>query len=490
VRDVPLDVFLVLDRAPLPWEEGAHAADAVSSVLLEQITASRRARGLCASLARTGPASRPAGDTAGLRDALALALRQKLGSFTVVLGGAAALVGDSWERTPPLLLGLRTGGEPQRTPAEPLGDQLAARMPAERFALLRNAVHTELAALLRIPARELDGARSLQEQGMDSLVAVQARKRLAALTSVQVATEDLYRHPSCDALTAVLLERLKLGTSSDATPAEPGPGGNPWLRVLRPATGLRGRILCWPGMGGATAGYVPLIRHIDEGIELLSVQLPGREGRKREPAVTDMDILTSEVCAALAERPAAPLLILGHSQGAWTAYETVRRLRSDSAGRDDIALIVACAMPPEGPSTDELQAFASITDVWDTASRAELRRRFNGVLPAELLRSDDLLTEYLENCRADLLLAQSYKELLARRARSKLDVPIFAVAGTRDPLLPDPASMEAWRDVTTGPYERRPIEGSHAAPIENASELGRWLRIWIATLTRSVHAAA
>ena len=115
VRDVPPMSSWCWIGLPLPWEERERRRRRRFIRLVgtdHGITPRSR------SLLRAwrGPGRpRPAGDTAGLRDALALALRQKLGSFTVVLGGAAALVGDSWERTPPLLLGLRYRGEPQRT---------------------------------------------------------------------------------------------------------------------------------------------------------------------------------------------------------------------------------------------------------------------------------------------------------------------------------------------------------------------------------------
>jgi amino acid adenylation domain-containing protein len=304
----------------------------------------------------------------------------------------------------------------------------------------------------------------------------------AALATIQDApVEDLERHGLLERLLAFAQTRAH-GAGGNGTRALIAPG-TPWLQVLRPAPrgALRARIFCFPGMGGAASAHLPLVEHLPEGVELIAIQLPGRAGRKHEPAITDMDVLADEVAAAVLSAASAeagasvPVILYGYSQGAWLTLETAYRLQK-RAGTMPIKMVIATALPPTAPLTPGLARLSATTDTWLTAPLHELKPLFQGVLPDSLLANHELLGDYLSVASDDLLLAQNYKLELAGRALDRLEIPIVIVSAKADPIVPED-TMESWRDLAAGEFVRRSIEGTHTAPIENpaamASELVR-----------------
>jgi surfactin synthase thioesterase subunit len=89
------------------------------------------------------------------------------------------------------------------------------------------------------------------------------------------------------------------------------------------------RLLCLPFAGAGASFFRPWRRLGVEGVDVVPVQLPGREARIAEPLYTDVheaaDGLLPELLADLPD-PAGPLALFGHSLGAVLAYELARRL--------------------------------------------------------------------------------------------------------------------------------------------------------------------
>jgi len=480
--------FIVLDRI------SGHAARVVAGTALDSLVRERSGNGLAATLARLGPVEGEADESASGQRTMALehvtqALLQGLGSGCTTF----AVSNVDWARIAsalspsqqqPLLMGIREAHRAlhsSRDTADELRAQLLELSSAERISAVMRSVRSEVAALLRVEPLSISGQLPWPQLGMDSLMAVQIRNRLSTLCRVELATEDVFRYGALEPICRVLLTRMDLpGTDRGAkliTVAD-----RQWLSVLKTSPDPSARILCFAGMGGATSGHVPLIPHLPPSLELLSAQLPGREARKGEEPVTDMPTLISEVERALEGRLDRPIVVVGHSQGTWTAFEMARALQSRMPTPGMVSLVVACAIPPHLPPTKELAAFASVTESWNEASLDEMAQRFEGVLPDALLQQRGMLEDYLENCKVDLTLANNYREYLAGAPPEPLHMPVLAVAATNDPLIPNPASMDVWEDSTVGTFERREISGSHAAPIENPAMMSQRLAKWALTM--------
>jgi acyl carrier protein len=103
---------------------------------------------------------------------------------------------------------------------------LAAAAPRERRELLAAALVDLVAKVLRLPRGEVGPRERLFDLGVDSLLAIELKKRLEAALDLRLSPTLLFDYPSVDALTRYLLDEalaeLKSATASeeDTTLAE------------------------------------------------------------------------------------------------------------------------------------------------------------------------------------------------------------------------------------------------------------------------------
>ncbi len=324
---------------------------------------------------------------------------------------------------------------------------------------------------------------TLDEERREAALRDALAEALAAVQSAPL--DELERAGVLDSLLAFSEKRGLDGNGVGGDERSRAAAATPWLQVLKPASASdsspRARIFCFPGMGGSSSAYLPLVEHLPAGVELVAVQLPGRAGRKHEAAITDMSTLADQVAAAVHSAAIAdggeqvPVILYGYSQGAWLTLETAYRMQ-DYGDIATIKMVIATALPPTAPLTPGLAKLSATTDMWETAPLRELTPLFEGVLPDSLLSNHELFSDYLSVCNDDLLLAQNYKIELEDRTLTRLNMPIVTVSASADPIVPGD-TMESWRDIAVGEVVRRNIDGTHTAPIENpvamASELVR-----------------
>ncbi|WP_394846906.1 amino acid adenylation domain-containing protein [Pendulispora brunnea] len=510
-RGLELDAFVLFSSASGVMGAAGQSNYAAANVFLDALVAHRRGLGLPALSLAWGLWAQQgtSGMSAHLNKAdLALLKRQGIAALSLDEGLAlfdaalstdrATVVPVKLERgtlqraldrggEPPALLRSLLRAKPRRagrassTPSA-LRERLRAMPEGERLAWLTQILRHEVAVVLALTPEAAPPEQPLQQLGMDSLLAVTIRGQLSRLTDLPMTTEIIFRHASCSGIARHLLERLVPETSVvRATSAE-----NPWLRVLKPAAQPRARIFCFSGMGGATSGHLPLIRHIPADLEVVATQMPGREARKSEAAVHDMDRLAGDIASAIAEHFDAPVLLYGYSQGTWLALEVARRLEV-LPNRPPLAFVAATAVPPTTEMSAGVRELAEITESWEDGNvpLSEIARRFQGALPDDLLNNDELFAEYFIALRDDMKLALNHKRDLAAREHSALNIPIVAISATHDPLI-EKETMNIWASLTTADFQHRSIEGTHAAPIENPAAMAREL-VRAVTLSDDVH---
>jgi amino acid adenylation domain-containing protein len=487
-----LDAFLLYGSGASLWGGAGQAAYGAANTALDTLARQRRAQGLPATVLHWGgwagggmvsAEAEKAARSRGLRsmpparalDALDLALR----AGSVALGVAdidwtAFAPAYRAARPRPLLDGIdeaRPAPDPGPAGDFGAGRELRARLagqdPDQRLRTVTDLVKDEVTPVLGLTAPDLPDEQPLQQLGLDSLMAVTLRNQLVRRTGLPVTTELILKHADCAGIAARLLQDLQATDSDGDRPAQPGS----WLRVLKPAERPRARVLCVAGMGGTTGGYVPLIRHLPDDVELIGIQLPGREARADEPAMTDMMAVADQVVAALTPVLDAPIVLYGHSQGSWLCWEVAHRL-AHRPGVPPLALVAACALPPLAAPTAGLTRLAELTadGDFDRVALDELAGVFRGLLPDQILDSEELLAQYVDRLRADTVLAESHRSVLRGVTRPPLPMPVLAVEGSDDPVLPAGA-MQVWRELTDGPFSRSSIDGTHAAPIVNAKAM-------------------
>ncbi|QNP67904.1 amino acid adenylation domain-containing protein (plasmid) [Streptomyces genisteinicus] len=488
--DRELDAFVLYGSGASLWGSGLQAVYAAANTALDVLARERRLASLPATVLHWGrwagggilgadeQRSVEARGLLGMEPGRALhALGTALDAGLTALGVADIDWGRfapaySASRPRPLIGGIEEARTALASADAPLdegaGDELRAALAGmdrgERLRTLTGLVRAEVAQVLSLETEALDVEQPLLQIGFDSLMAVTVRGALARLTGLPLTTAVFAQHPTCAALARHLLgEMAGGGQQSGGERAE-----NPWLRVLKPAARPRARVVCLPGMGGTAGGYVSLIPALPEGVELLGVQLPGREARTGEPPLTDMMAMADEVAGALGDRCDVPLVLFGHSQGAWLAWEVAHRL-GQRPGEPRLSLVVACAQTPYAEVSDFVRGAGEAAGR-EGASAAEIAAALDGLLPRQILDNEELLVEYAGRLHADTELAASHRSALTGLEREALRVPVFAVAAADDPVAA-PEAMEAWRELSLGAFTLRTIPGSHAAPLENAEAM-------------------
>jgi len=208
------------------------------------------------------------------------------------------------------------------------------------------------------------------------------------------------------------------------------------------------RLFCLPPAGGGASLYRDWPKVFRPDVEVIPVQLPGREGRLGEDPVTSAPELVDRLREPVLARAGERYVLLGHSMGALLAHDLAAVLTA--AGRPPERLIVSAYRPPhlERPEQDPVE------DMSDDDLRAYLAGHAG--TPSEILDQPELMEMVLPVLRADLLLCQSYRYL----PRPPLPVPVSAFGGSTDPAV-TPEKLCAWREVTTGDFRMRILPGGH-----------------------------
>lgn len=222
-----------------------------------------------------------------------------------------------------------------------------------------------------------------------------------------------------------------------------------WLPVAPERDGQAMTLVCLPWSGAGASAYWRW-HGLEPALRICPVQLPGRERRLAEPPVVDLAVLVDALVEVVRRELAAPYALLGHSQGALTAFALVRRLEQQG-GPVPVRLFLS-GLPRHRPER------ASSSSPLHLAGDDELLAALlqNGAIAAEVLAHRELAGMIVSAARADL---QMYETCLVPDA-PPIQVPITAMAGTDDPVA-TPAAMIEWSGATVAGFKLRTYPGSH-----------------------------
>jgi medium-chain acyl-[acyl-carrier-protein] hydrolase len=220
----------------------------------------------------------------------------------------------------------------------------------------------------------------------------------------------------------------------------------PWIfRKARPAARLR--LFCFPYAGGATSAFRGWADAMPS-LEVCTIHAPGRETRRREPALLRMEPLVEGIVTAIRPLLDRPFALYGHSLGAFVAFEVARALRREGAPAPSRLFASGCRAPAIHAVDDPIH-------VRPDAEFIDRIRRYQGT-PAEVLNNVELMELVLPALRADFAVFETYR----RSPEPPLDVPISALGGLDD----DRATrdeLEGWRGETTADFALRMFPGHH-----------------------------
>ena len=223
---------------------------------------------------------------------------------------------------------------------------------------------------------------------------------------------------------------------------------NSWIECSHPNPGASMRLFCFPYAGGSARIYRSWGQRLPPSVEVCAVQLPGRDRRIAEPPFNNMGSLVRATAEALRGFLDKPFAFFGHSMGALLGFEFAHHLRAEldlspkhlfASGRH------AAHLESREPPTYDLP----------TPQLLEELLRLKGT-PPDVLENPDLMELMLPLLRADFAVVDTY----IYSPKPPLSCPITALGGLRDSGVLR-ADLEAWGELTSGPFSLRMFPGDH-----------------------------
>ena len=121
-------------------------------------------------------------------------------------------------------------------------------------------------------------------------------------------------------------------------------GGN-WLVRKQVHGRARARLFCFPYAGVGASAYRLWSTGLPAELEVCAVQIPGREGRWREPPHTRIDTLVAALLPVLQPCFDLPFAFFGHSMGGVLAAELTVALQGSGAPLPEHLFISARRAP-------------------------------------------------------------------------------------------------------------------------------------------------
>jgi len=206
-------------------------------------------------------------------------------------------------------------------------------------------------------------------------------------------------------------------------------------------------LVCFPHVGGAATYYFPLSRSLSPAVEVVAVQYPGRQDRRHEAVVDNIQDLADRAFAVLREVVEPPFALFGHSMGAIVAFEVAGRFER-VAGTPPVRLFVS------GRRAPSRHLRGGVHLLTDAGLVAELRHV--GGTDEAFLADEELRAMLLPVIRADYKAVETY--LWPRQ--QPLTCPITVLVGDRDPQTTvDDAA--AWTEHSTAGCDLRVFPGGH-----------------------------
>lgn len=208
------------------------------------------------------------------------------------------------------------------------------------------------------------------------------------------------------------------------------------------------RLFCFPFAGGGASVFRKWAPHIASDIELLAIQLPGRESRIAETPFTNLRDICSTLAADIAPLLDRPYAFYGHSLGSLVAFSLARELRSIGAPLP-MHLFLSGRRAPHLPSGRR-----PLYDLPRDELLLELDR-LEGT-PRAVLENEELLELFMPLLRADFQVNETYEHA----ALPPLPLSASVMGGLADEAA-DRSQLEAWQEHFEGKINVSMFPGGH-----------------------------
>jgi medium-chain acyl-[acyl-carrier-protein] hydrolase len=233
-----------------------------------------------------------------------------------------------------------------------------------------------------------------------------------------------------------------------------------WVHVNQGKAGPR--LFCLPYAGGGAAIYRLWQPLLPEAV-VCPVQLPGRENRLPEPAITDIRELVQALIIELKPYLDVPFQFFGHSMGALLCFELARQLRREHLP-GPTRLFLSAHRAPHIPHKQ-----AKLHTLPDREFIEELKTL--GGTPEAVLQNEELMQLLLPMLRADFTINETYQY----KEEPPLNIPL-AIMGAQEDTEVSVTDLDGWEKQTNQSFSVKIFPGDHFYIHSQQQDLIRHLR--------------
>ncbi|WP_273854165.1 thioesterase II family protein [Guptibacillus spartinae] len=203
------------------------------------------------------------------------------------------------------------------------------------------------------------------------------------------------------------------------------------------------KLLCFHCAGGSSSMFK---RWKMNGVEIVSIDLPGRGKKGNLPLVDSFNEATESLIAQVEEtiQDGEPWGVFGHSMGALFAYEITRRLKD----HDPLFRVLSGVNP--------LQEYNGAVQV-TTGDNHTLMEKMGalGGIPDHLQKHPMFIKWFAPILRADLSLVGTFT-----LNKESLPLPTYVINGTEDRII-DIEKIHLWKECMDYTVTIKAIKGDH-----------------------------
>ncbi|ASO20659.1 surfactin synthase thioesterase subunit [Actinoalloteichus hoggarensis] len=251
----------------------------------------------------------------------------------------------------------------------------------------------------------------------------------------------------------------------------PPEDGSLWVRRFAAASPATPRLICLPHAGGSASFYLPMARSLAPVADVVTVQYPGRQDRRHEPLIEDLDELAEQTFRALRPELIGPVVLFGHSMGATLAFEIARRIEAEG-GDPPSRLFVSGRRAPSAPRDERMHLRG------DDELIEELRS-LSGT-DGQALGDEEIMRMAMPSIRGDYKAAETYRY----RPGPPLHSPITVLIGDDDPKS-TVEEARRWREHTEAECTVRVFGGGHFYLLQHTAEVLDVIRAELQAAARS-----
>ncbi len=329
-------------------------------------------------------------------------------------------------------------------------EKLQAAPVAERKLMVVEYLQELAIKVLQLNTSEgLDLNESVLELGFDSLSVVELRSKIEKQLAVTIPASLILQGPSIMELAAALVEQLTDSSPSDQTPVETKKEGG-WIAYHKPKPNASTRLFCFHPWGASASIYQQWSDALPPEIEVLPIQLPGRQRRLQEKPFTDFASLIEVLGDALSPYLDKPFAFFGHSMGAFIAFELAYFLEK-KYNLKPIHLFLSGIVPPSDNTL--LEKIESLSETERLNYLLEMSE-----IPESITEDSSLFNELMNIFKADFQLLKSYHNNYVDK--KPLDCSISSFTGVDDNTVSD-RQLSHWSEYTNSNLKIDRIPGKH-----------------------------